>query len=227
MLVKKLIAGSVFAIAAGNVAAVPSDLADLNNDAGTTLFPDVPEDTYFDTRAGYVSLTDTSGVEDDTNATLLAESAALESGNSFGIFNPTSGEKLEVFSGSDSAIAGETVSFNTTTGIATHDGTGASADIGVTFGFFIDNGLGNVWYSDPAMNGGDDFAGLYDTTGTSGEGLFGSDILVAFEDTETGDRDYNDVVVGLTDVAAVPEPGTLALMGMGILGLGVSRLRKS
>lgn len=227
MMVRKLLAGSIITLAAGSVAAVPSDLADLENDAGSALFPDVPEDTYFDTHAGYVSLTDTSGALDDTNATLLAESAALEDGNSFGLFSPTSGEELEVFSGSASPITGATISFDLGTGQATHEGSGDTALIGDTFGFFIDNGLGNVLYSDPALNGGDDFAGLYDTNGTSGEGLFGSNIVVAFEDTEAGDRDYNDMVVGLTDVAAVPEPGTLALMGMGLVGFGIRYFRHS
>lgn len=227
MTVRKLLAGSVLTLAAGSVAAVPNDLADLNNDAGSQLFPDVPADTYFDTNAGYVNLTDTSGNLDDTNATLLAEAAGLADGNSFGIFSQDGSAQLEVFSGSDSPTSGATISFNILTGEATHEGTGATAMIGTTFGFFINNAVGNTWYSDPEMNGGDDFAGLYDTIGTSGEGLFGSNIVVAFEDTATGDRDYNDMVVGLTDVAAVPEPGTLALMGLGLLGLGVSRLRKS
>ena len=73
MLVRNLLAGSIVAFAAGQVAAVPSDLADLNNDAGSALFPDVPENTYYETGAGYATLTDTSGELDDSNATLLAE----------------------------------------------------------------------------------------------------------------------------------------------------------
>lgn len=227
MLIRNLLAGSFVALAAGNVAAVPNDLADLDNDAGSALFPDVPENTYFDTHSGYASLTDTSERLDDTNATLLAEAAGLESGNAFGLFSRTTGEELVVFPGAQSPTTGATISFDVATGQATHEGSGATAMIGRTFGFFIDNGLGNVWYSDPTMNEGVDLAGLYDTTGTSGEGLFGSNLVVAFEDTVEGDRDYNDMVVGLTDVEAVPEPGTLALMGMGILGLGLSRVRKS
>lgn len=226
-MIKKLIAGSAFALAAGSLAAAPSDLADLTADDGSAVFPDVSEGQYFDTGVGYVSLTDRTGELDDSNATLLAQSAALEEGNSFGIFDGDTGEELTVFTAGADSLTGTTIDFDLSEGTATNQTTGVSAMIGGTFGFFIDNGLGNRLYSDPLMNASGDHAALYDTNGTSGEGLFGSNIVVAFEDTAEGDRDYNDMVVGLTDVQAVPEPATLALMGMGLLGLGFRQYRKS
>src|SRR6056297_1207878 len=94
---KKLITGSAMALAAGSLVAAPMDLADLQNDDGDALFPSVPNGEYLDTQAGYVSLTDTSGELDDSNAELLAESAGLSEGNSFGIFDPYSAEELTVF----------------------------------------------------------------------------------------------------------------------------------
>lgn len=228
MTMKKLLAGSVLALTATGVAAIPSDLADLKNDSGSKLLPDVPQDTYYDTGAGYVSLTDTSGLQDDSNAELLAESADLETGNSFGIFDPENGNELTLFSGTDTKGTGVTVKFDVSGGTAKNQTTGASEMIGTTFGFFIDNGNGNKFYSDPDMNDSLDPALIYDTTGTSGEGLSGANLVVAFEDQQVGDRDYNDMVVGLTDVVAeVPEPGTLALFGIGLLGLGVSRFRQA
>lgn len=227
MFAKKLLAGSVFMFAAGSVAAMPTDLADLENDDGEQVFPEVSEGQYSDTNASYVSLTDTDGELDDTNVTLLAEYANLESGNSFGIYDQNSGDELSLFTGGTDATTGVTVSFDLATGEATNLTTEESEQVGSTFGFYIDNGNGEKYYSDSEMNDGFDPALIYNTVGTSGEGLFGSNLVVALEDQQTGDRDYNDLIVGLTDVEAVPEPSTLALFGMGLLGVGAAARRKS
>lgn len=82
--------------------------------------------------------------------------------------------------------------------------------------------------SDASMNGGVDMAALYDVSDSSNGQFFSSDIIVAFEDLLDGsDSDFNDMVVGVDDVSTVPEPGTLALLGLGLAGLGMSYRRRA
>ncbi|MFE8071775.1 PEP-CTERM sorting domain-containing protein [Marinobacteraceae bacterium S3BR75-40.1] len=221
---KKLLAGSALVLAAGTVHATPVDLADLKDDSGNQAFPDVPEGSYFDSYNAYAQLTDVDHNQDDANFTLLLKAADTEAQDGFGIFGKDSGEMLEVFSGDSSDVSGATVAFDLTSGTATNQTDGTTANIGSVFGFYLEKD-DNIIYSDPAMNEDGDHAILYDTTGTSQEGLFGSDLVVAMEGSDNGD--FNDFVAGVTDVSAVPEPSTVALFGLGLVGVGLSRKRRN
>lgn len=60
-------------------------------------------------------------------------------------------------------------------------------------------------------------------------GLIGPVILIGFEDRRGGDYDYNDLIFAFSAVQAVrvPEPVSMAILGAGLLGLGVARRRRS
>ncbi len=189
---------------------------------------------YTDTGYEYLILDDTDGTNDDSTAFLFLEAADFANGNSLGIYGFTAGDSvvtvgdtLEIFAGGDSPLISTTLAFDLVNGTVTNTYTNETVNIGTEFGVYITTpeGDGHTYYSHASLNeDGFDHMMFFDTTDNSVRELMGANFVVAIEDLlGGGDGDYNDMVVGFSDVHASPEPATMLLLSVGMIGLVVMR----
>ena len=167
--------------------------------------------------------------------TFVIEIAGNAAINSFGIYG-MNGQKVEIFAGSDTAGAQAVVSIKADGSVFLNvlQDTGKKFT-GNIFGFYLDNGT-DVWYSDSALNSdGEDHMIAFQGDGTdkiqtpgNAPGYWlNNEYILAWEDLSgTADWDFNDFVVMVESVVPTPEPGTMALLGAGMLGLAIISKRR-
>ncbi len=112
-------------------------------------------------------------------------------------------------------------------------GSTAQVFIPSNFGFYYLNtsGNGEIFFTQSAFNTlgatNQQFAAFQqgDYTILGVEDIFSNTLTRSWQ-PGTADYDYNDVMFGFR-ATAVPEPGTLLLLGMGLAGAAIQRRRKT